>query len=130
VDHDFIIATPDSLRLTAEWGYLGDAAPDLALFDDLLSCLSEQFQADTTRVYTTGFSAGALWTSYLVVNRAEYLTAAVILSGGVGMFFQYQTPAYRLPVLLAWGGPRDTFNGGLVRFNELTEAFRDALVAD
>jgi len=131
VEHEMIIAVPDSREgILTEWGYLGDATPDLTLFDDLLSCLSVQYQADLTRVYTSGFSAGALWSSYLVVNRAEHLAAAVILSGGVGMFFEYETPRYRLPVLLAWGGPRDVFNNGLVRFNELSAAFRDALVAD
>jgi hypothetical protein len=65
----------------------------------------------------------------LVVHRAEYLTAAVILSGGVGVFSRYQTPAYRLPVLLAWGGPTDQY-GGVINFQETTYAFRDALRAD
>ncbi len=128
--HGMIIAVPNSQGgLPTEWGYLGDAQPDLAVFDDLLFCLLEQYAADSSRVYIAGFSAGALWSSYLVVHRAEYLAAAVILSGGVGMFFEYETPAFNLPVLLAWGGPRDTFQG-FVHFDQLSMTFRDALVAD
>ena len=128
-EHGFVIAVPESLRTQTEWGYFGSPTDDLALFDDLYSCLTSQYGLDRTRTYTIGFSAGALWSSYLVVHRAEYLTAAVILSGGVGVFSRYQTPAYRLPVLLAWGGPTDQY-GGVINFQETTYAFRDALRAD
>ncbi|MEZ4473740.1 MAG: PHB depolymerase family esterase [bacterium] len=128
-DHGLVIAVPESLRTQAEWGYVGAAADDLALFDDLYACLTAQFGLDRTRTYTTGFSAGALWSSYLVVHRAEYLTAALILSGGTNAFLPYRTPAYRLPVLLAWGGPTDQY-GGVVDFQQTTFDMRDHLRAD
>ncbi|MCA9527247.1 MAG: hypothetical protein KC549_13235, partial [Myxococcales bacterium] len=127
--HGLVIAVPESLRTQTEWGYVGVAADDLALFDDLYACLTAQFGLDRTRTYTTGFSAGALWSSYLVVHRAEYLTAALILSGGTNAFLPYRTPAYRLPVLLAWGGPTDQY-GGVVNFQETTLQMRDRLRAD
>lgn len=128
-DHGFVIAVPESLRTQTEWGYFGDASDDLALFDDLYACLTSQYGLDRTRTYTTGFSAGALWSSYLVTHRAEYLTAALIMSGGVNQLLRYQTPAYRLPVLLAWGGPTDQY-GGVINFQESTYLFRDDLRAD
>lgn len=128
-DHGFVVAVPESLRTQTEWGYFGSPNDDLALFDDLYACLTTQYTLDRTRTYTMGFSAGALWSSYLVIHRADHLTAAVILSGGVNQLLRYETPTYRLPVLLAWGGPTDQY-GGIINFQETTYAFRDALRGD
>lgn len=128
-ERGWVVAVPESQRLQTEWGFVGDAGPDLALFDDLLACLDAQFDIDNDRVYTTGFSAGALWSSYLILNRAEYLNAALVLSGGINNFVPYATPAFQLPVLMTWGGPNDQY-GGVINFQETTFIFRDRLSAD
>lgn len=125
-DQGWIVAVPESLRTQTEWGYFGDATDDLALFDDLLACLDAQFGYDAQRVYTTGFSAGALWSSYLIMHRAQYLNAALVYSGGVSTFTPYREPDFALPVLLTWGGPTDQY-GGVINFQETTYTFRDRL---
>jgi predicted esterase len=128
-ERGWIVAVPESRRLQTEWGFIGDSAPDEALFDDLLACLDAQFDVDNDRVYTTGFSAGALWSSYLILHRSEYLNAALVLSGGINNFVPYNPPAFDLPVLLTWGGPNDQY-GGVINFQETTFIFRDRLSED
>lgn len=110
------------------WGFAAKPEPDVAIFDDALSCLDQQFGIDRTRIYTTGFSAGSLWSTWLVMNRSDYLAAAAIFSGGVNSFLEYTTPTYKLPVLATSGKEDDVFGGGLVDFftsmNDLTTALR------
>lgn len=113
------------------WGfgtYSSDS--DITMFDDILSCLEQEADIDNTRVYTTGFSAGALWSTNLVVQRGEYLAAAVIFSGGTGNLVKYETPKYKVPVLLAHGGDDDIFAGGLVKFKSLITTFAEQLYND
>jgi predicted esterase len=100
------------------WGFAGKPESDLALFDDTLACLDQTYAIDRTRVYTTGFSAGALWSTWLLMHRADQLAAAVLFSGGINSFVKWVEPTYRLPVLVAWGGAKDLFSGGLVNFAE------------
>ncbi|MGK0360838.1 MAG: poly(3-hydroxybutyrate) depolymerase [Bradymonadia bacterium] len=122
----WIVVVPESLRTQTEWGYFGGATDDLALFDDLLACLDVQFGFDTQRLYTTGFSAGALWSSYLIMHRAQHLNAALVYSGGVTNFAPFRVPDFAMPVLMTWGGPNDQF-GGVINFQESTYLFRDRL---
>jgi predicted esterase len=104
------------------WGFAGKPESDLALFDDTLACLDQTYAIDRTRVYTTGFSAGALWSTWLLMHRADQLAAAVLFSGGINSFVKWVQPAYRLPVLVAWGGAKDLFSGGIVNFAESAAA--------
>ncbi|MEC9071833.1 MAG: hypothetical protein VX938_05610, partial [Myxococcota bacterium] len=139
-----IVVTPAVLPggLMALWGFpsaLGDdSATDLGLFDDLLYCLDQQFDIDNERVYSVGFSGGALWTSYLLMQRSEYLAAALVFSGGVnaaggqGLIFDYETPLHPLPVMLAHGGATDVYNMVVAQleFQKMVELMADSLVAD
>jgi len=121
----------DCCDMTTTWnfGKYSKTDKDLAVFDDMLACLEEQGDIDNTRVYTMGFSAGALWSTYLVLHRADYLAAAAIFSGGTGMVIDYTKPAYPLPALLAWGGPNDTYMN-VVMFETMMNEFSDKLQAD
>lgn len=112
-DYGLIVAVPDSCCGLVEWRFRDteDPTADLTLFDDLVSCTDEQFDIDNARVYTGGFSAGGLWSSYLVVHRSEYLAAAVIFSGGVDGLISWETPARPVPTLLSWGGAVDVLYG-------------------
>jgi predicted esterase len=105
--------------------------PDLTLFDDVLSCLDEQFDIDNRRVYSAGFSAGALFTSYLTIERAGYLAATVIWSGGTSgqLTFRYASSDYPLPVYLSHGGSSDVFSG-VLRFDQMVEDMSAGLAAD
>jgi len=104
---------------------------DLVFFDDVLSCLDVQFEIDTSRIYASGFSAGALWTSYLILNRSQYLAAAVTFSGGTGSVtgLGYKAPEYPTPAVISWGGTADVY-GGFLNFESTSKALSDGLQAD
>jgi poly(3-hydroxybutyrate) depolymerase len=105
------VAPGDTFGAMLDWG----APPrvpdtDAALFDDVLSCLDAQFGVDRRRVFSVGFSAGALWTSWLIGHRADHLAAAVVFSGGTDGDLgvnPYATPAWDIPVLFTEGGASD-----------------------
>lgn len=119
------------------WSFFGDPKADLGLFDDVLSCLDQQFDIDNKQVYTSGFSAGALWSTYLTMHRSEYLAASVLFSGGVidqdldlstvpllnltgtmkVMAIPYRTPRRKVPVMMTAGGSTDMVSmGGFIKF--------------
>jgi len=117
--------------LMTGWGFTDDSPKgDAQLFDDLLSCADSTLKVDRTRVYTTGFSAGALWSTWLLMHRADYLAAAVLFSGGVNDFVPYLKPTYKLPVLSAWGGDSDIFMNGLIDFQASSADLRKNLRKD
>lgn len=119
-DQGYIVVVPTAREgELLEWGYFQDAddSYDLALFDDTLSCLNSQYEIDRSRVYSTGFSAGALFTTRLGMKRSQYLAAIAPLSGGTEPFQPFVTPERPLPVLATWGGPEDLY---------LTLSFEDA----
>ncbi|MCB9665222.1 MAG: hypothetical protein H6732_14015 [Alphaproteobacteria bacterium] len=111
-----------------------DPSADATFFDDLLSCLDAQYGIDRRRVYTMGFSAGALWSSWLVMHRAEHLASAVIFSGGsdgsVGIgpkVNPYAKPAWRIPVVMTEGGADDVV---AVNFTQMSRSMAGKLRDD
>ncbi|HJN76361.1 MAG TPA: hypothetical protein QGF58_20700 [Myxococcota bacterium] len=128
----WIVVAPEALSSQAvtEWAFLDSMDPtsDLTLFDDLIACLDAQYDIDNDRIYTTGFSAGGLWSAYLVLHRSEYLAGSAPLSGGTGQFMSYVTPEHQTPVLLTWGGESDTYNG--LSFDDASLQFQADLEAD
>lgn len=129
--HDgFIVVVPRSTRvLGTEWTVVGTpgANPDVALFDAVLASLIEQAGADADRVYTTGFSAGGLFTSYLTMHRSNRLAATAPFSGGAPAG-SYTTPARHNPVMLSWGGTSDRYGG--FDFDDATRNLARELRAD
>lgn len=106
-------------QLTA-WNFVSEFDRDLSLFDGLLSCLDQQHSIDRGRVYSSGFSAGALWTTFLIMNRSEYLAAAGPMSGGINNFNPWTAPKRPIPVIDTSGGPTDVFGNGLIDFQAST----------
>ncbi len=129
VDDGAVVISPESTGLQFEWDTLGSVTDnrDLTLFDDLLTCASEQFGIDRNRVHSTGMSAGGLWTTVLTMQRAEFHASTAPLSGGAQDAF-YSSPAEPIPVLVTWGGPGDLYNG--FSFEDVSEAFVRNLRAD
>lgn len=124
-----IVVAPESDGHPYEW-HSTDAPtnnPDLTLFDDILACLHEEYAVDLGRIYSTGMSAGGLWTTYLTLFRADRLAATAPLSGGV-YANGYTSPAQPIPVMLTWGGPSDTY--GPLSFHEASLDLSSGLQGD
>ena len=128
-----VVITPDDccvkgLSCCAQlngWAFLDAAGGvDSQLFDDLLSCATQQMNIDTKHVYAAGFSAGALWTTWLILNRSQYLAAAAPFSGGVGLI-DYITPFWKIPVLGSWGGDNDIFAGYITFYQYMQDFIAD-----
>ena len=127
-DENVIVVAPRSDDSAYEWHFAEgpEGNPDLLLFEDLLSCLWQQYDVDLDRIHATGMSAGGLWSSYLTLHEADWLASTAPLSGGSDSF-TYATPASPIPVLLTWGGPSDLY--GSYSFEDaslyLSEALRE-----
>ncbi len=132
-----VVITPDACCNTATakgccsmmtgWHFVADTAIDADIFDGALSCLEAQHGIDRKRVYTMGFSAGGLWSTWLVMHRSAQLAAAAILSGGVNDYNPWSKPALPVPVVDSSGGPTDLFGSGLVDFQASTETLNKYL---
>jgi predicted esterase len=126
-DHGAIVISPQSRGLQVEWNtWDGDDSPDLVLFDDLLSCLWQQYDVDLDRIYASGMSAGALWTVTLSHYRSDWLAASAPLSGGATI--ENWEASELIPMLLTWGGPYDLY--GTYSFQEGTLQLSDQLQTD
>ncbi|HVU04847.1 MAG TPA: hypothetical protein VHE30_24015 [Polyangiaceae bacterium] len=145
----FIAVLPESIgTLISDWrGWFNlsptseaDRDEEFAFFDDMLTCVSEQFPVNRNCVSSAGVSDGALWTSQLVGGRGEYLASAIVLSGGVGgpddpdpsgnLLRDYPGAegAHRPPAIVLWGGPNDSFLG--LMFQPATKALEQHLTED
>lgn len=102
---------------------------EMTFFDDMLSCVGEQFGIIPECVSSAGVSAGALFTDQLAGMRADYLASFISLSGGVGGVIRpWAHPEHHLPGLVLWGGPTDTCV--VINFENATHALEDGLVED
>jgi dienelactone hydrolase len=128
-------AKAPSAGATAIWQFpspLKNKPPefDLTLFDGLLTCIDQQFDIDNARVSTMGFSAGAIWITYLLMHRSDYLASAAIFSGGISpSLFPYNKPTYKVPVIGSHGGPSDVFQG-FIKFADMMNTLSAKLVKD
>jgi predicted esterase len=132
-DLGVVVVVPDAMSSNlVEWGFLTDGAEDLALYDDVRSCLYSELAIDLRRVSSTGMSAGGLWTSFLGMHRGDTLATALIMSGGSEPVIDYSTPAYQFPAMLMYGGDDDTWGGGgfEIDFQATTLALSDELADD
>jgi hypothetical protein len=115
----FLAVIPDAKGdLFYNWPFtVNDMPPrvdeEYTFFDDMLSCVSAQFNVNASCVSTVGVSAGALFTDQLVGARSEYLSSFVSLSGGVAyptptvLLRPWTPPSHTLPALVLWGGAQD-----------------------
>ena len=147
-EHGAVFVVPEARELELPgfgtlllWGILDDAEPDLVLYDDLRTCLSQELDVDLERVHAWGHSGGALWTSVLAIERAETLASFVEFSGGAGFlipllggpFVNYATPSRLPPAVLVTGGVNDvwpdtTFT--MIDFEAATDTLQQALLGD
>lgn len=138
----FIAVLPDAVRddegdrvflLTWPFAEVWGVEAEFLFFDDLLACVTEQYNIDERRIYGIGVSAGGLWLTYLATTvRANYFAAIEVLSGGLGAVFDFWSLEYapqdrKFPTLVVWGGPIDWLG---ISFHEASQRLRDALVDD
>jgi poly(3-hydroxybutyrate) depolymerase len=124
------------------WGILGNEFEDedLTLFDDLRTCVSDAFDVDLRRVMSWGHSGGGLWTSLLLMERADVLSTGVSSSGGTDLLIPvlgdrlpYRAPSQKVSAMLISGGDEDVWPDPtfpIIEFENTTDAFQDRLVAD
>ena len=102
---------------------------EIGFFDDMLACVSEQFEADLSCVSSVGVSAGALFTGVLAGRRADRLASMLSLSGGVeGVIQPWAHPQHHLPAIVLWGGPTDICV--VVNFENASKSLEQALGDD
>ena len=111
----FVVAFPNGLGSPPRWDVdvTDPANPDIAYIDQLLAQVGAQQCIDTSRVYATGLSMGAWFSSALACTRSDKFAAIAPVAG-----VQYQdgcTPERAVPVR-AFHGTADPillFNGGI-----------------
>lgn len=104
----YILVSPQGRGLPAiEYDQASTAdSPDLAMFDDIITCAQAQLGADPNRIHVTGMSGGGLFTAYLTRMRPEVIASSAPMSGG--LIVGYAEPSGRKPpVLVGWGGATD-----------------------
>lgn len=106
---------------------------EFKFFDDMLSCVSEQFKVNSNCVSSAGVSAGALFTSQLASGRAQYLASAMSLSGGVGepgsgLVKPWTSTTHKVPMFVLWGGPLDICI--VINFQTASRNLENALTKD
>lgn len=130
--HGAVVIAPDaSADNIFEWDFWNGETDDLNFYDELRACAAQELEVDLRRVYASGVSAGALWTTQLSLDRGDTLAAVLPFSGGT--FFGYNSPTYAFPALLMWGGDSDTYGlSGVwkVDFQELTQEYSEGLQED
>jgi len=144
-DYNAVIVLPESpiWNLVGQQFHMWDVEDgtfdkDLTFFDDLRTCVANDFDIDLDKVVSTGFSGGSLFNTILLSNRSEHLAAVVEMSGGADIeipiyeneFAPYSTPISSIPVLLISGGEEDIWGGGLINFEEATNTLEQRLVTD
>lgn len=111
----FVVVFPEGTGQPLRWDTSGDPSTnaDLAFFDALLEEVGNTACIDTSRVYATGLSNGAMFTSYLICERSEVLAAAAPVAGLTD--FESCTGAQPVPLLAIHGtaDPILLFNGGV-----------------
>lgn len=133
----FVVITPEDTNLFPpaglDWaifqGADGDKNADADLFEGVLGCLNEQYSIDASRLYSVGFSAGAIMTNLLHSRYPKLLAATLAYSGawfddsaeaqkvntlGLSVSFSWNPllPADGGAVLITHGGASDQFGIG------------------
>ncbi|MBL92755.1 MAG: hypothetical protein CMH56_13200 [Myxococcales bacterium] len=136
-DFPFVVITPVSTQMSPvaepagiDWDIFlsgeGDDNREARLFETILGCLDTQFELDTRRIFTGGFSGGALVSAMLYSRYPDVVAAAAVLSGAflndpiqvesidtgpvdVEIAWGDLLPDYKNPILMSRGGPNDTY---------------------
>jgi len=98
---------------------------DVRVMDEVIACAEEHLGVNSRRIHSTGMSAGGLMTGSLIYNRSGYLASVAPFSGGIMGLPDEQDPENKMPVMMSYGGPRDTAVGQ--NFEEFAESMSERL---
>ncbi len=131
---DAIVVVPSSRDSEPfEWDWVDGESADGPLYDDLRTCVIDELGGDIDRVMAAGFSAGAVWTTWLAMHRGDTLATIFAMSGGTVVNLPYVTPAQDLPAFLMSGGETDVWPNQqfpVADFETATQEFSESLIAD
>jgi predicted esterase len=104
---------------------------DLKVFDDVLACVSQQFNFNKECVASAGVSAGGIWTPQVAIHRSNRLSSIITLSGGTGAGFvkPFVPMGHKMPAIVLWGGPTDNC-AGLASFDAASKDLENNLQAN
>jgi predicted esterase len=120
-----MIVTPWDLKIIPPWGLdweIVSGSVDVRFFDAMMECMRRQFSIDESRIYSFGFSAGAVFSNLLSAIYPNRFAATISESGAwfndqaqwadvLIPIVQWQWPAFDAAdggnVLLTHGGPND-----------------------
>jgi predicted esterase len=120
-----MIVTPWDLKIIPPWGLdweIVSGSVDVRFFDAMMECMRRQFTVDESRIYSFGFSAGAVFSNLLASIYPNRFAATISESGAwfndpaqwadvLVPIIQWQwpdlNPADGGNVLLTHGGPND-----------------------
>jgi predicted esterase len=133
-DQGVVVAIPEGVR-TAKfgWGAGPKGVHDAILIEDVRRCAYDRLGVDLERVHVTGFSAGGLWSTLMLMHASELFASATIYSGGeLPPFVTYTRPKHRVPALVIWGGAADVYRsrGFNVEFDGAARRLSDSLHRD
>jgi poly(3-hydroxybutyrate) depolymerase len=82
---------------------------DVDYADFIVACAIQQLNIDTRRIYTAGYSAGALQSGYMYGARSGYIAAVVVYSGGAIISAPLQDSSNAPPLIGAHGSTSGDF---------------------
>jgi len=114
-NHGFVVVTPNGTGAPVHWETGADrkANPDLVFTDALLDQVERDLCVDTSRIYSTGLSMGAIFSSAIACTMSDRITAVAPVAGLV--LPEPCKPTRPVPVLTFHGtaDPILLFNGGV-----------------
>jgi poly(3-hydroxybutyrate) depolymerase len=121
VDAGSVVIAPDSNGNGTVWpvwdalampGTQPAVNADLALFDDLVRCVSAHHPIDAARVFVAGHSAGGAMVNFLLGRRSAVLAGGVAASGSFDLTQpDPPQPVDPVTVIVTWGGANDFYSG-------------------
>jgi polyhydroxybutyrate depolymerase len=81
-EEGFVVVFPHGTGEPVQWNLdVDEDNPDLAYFDAVLEEVTSDLCIDESRIYATGLSMGAMFTTVLLCTRADVLAATVPVAG-------------------------------------------------
>jgi predicted esterase len=102
--------------------WLSGGPEDLALAEEIIGCAAQKVGIDRMRIHTLGFSAGALFSGRLSVERSALFASVATYSGGGGGTLQ--DPNNKYAAMLVHGGPGDQV---IINFQTASQDFHALL---